>query len=193
MTRHRNNIVILRRDWPNQVKLPNGRRFLQDKTMLIKMHFLQIQRTYRRRPAQGRRARVRWRAKLTHQIRVKGLKSFAEKAYHFFKKVAKNSIVRELGKMAVKELPKVYNKDVSKIKIKRPKKLAGSDFANMLVDSGASYVPDKIILLEFFFSNQLFRFINFHKLINEKNVQYPFMIMNTDKDNKRGMHWWSFV
>ena len=36
-----------------------------------------------------------------------------------------------------------------------------------------------------FSSNQIFRFINFHKLINEKNVQYPFMIMNTNRDNKK--------
>ena len=39
-----------------------------------------------------------------------------------------------------------------------------------------------------FSSNQIFHFINFHKLINEKNVQYPFMIMNTDRDNKKSTH-----
>ena len=44
-----------------------------------------------------------------------------------------------------------------------------------------------------FSSNQIFRFINFHKLINEKNVQHPFMIMNTDSDNKKGTHWWRFL
>ena len=44
-----------------------------------------------------------------------------------------------------------------------------------------------------FSSNQIFRFINFHKLINEKNVQHPFMIMNTDRDNKKGTNWWSFL
>ena len=44
-----------------------------------------------------------------------------------------------------------------------------------------------------FSSNQIFRFINFHKLINEKNVQHPFMIMNTDRDNKKGTHWWKFL
>ena len=44
-----------------------------------------------------------------------------------------------------------------------------------------------------FSSNQIFRFINFHKLINEKNVQHPFMIMNTDRDNKKGTHWWRFL
>ena len=46
--------------------------------------------------------------------------------------------------MAAKELPKVYNKGVSKIKSKKLKKLAGSHFANMLVDCGASYIHDKL-------------------------------------------------
>ena len=44
-----------------------------------------------------------------------------------------------------------------------------------------------------FSSNQIFRFINFHKLINEKNVQYPFMIMNTDRDNKKSTYWWRLL
>lgn len=38
-------------------------------------------------------------------------------------------------------------------------------------------------------SNQLIQFINVHTLINEKNAQYPLMIMNTDRDNKKGTHW----
>lgn len=42
-----------------------------------------------------------------------------------------------------------------------------------------------------FSSNQIFQFIHFHRLINEKNVPYPFMIMNTGRDNKKGTHWWS--
>ena len=40
-----------------------------------------------------------------------------------------------------------------------------------------------------FSSNQVFRFINLHKLIHEKNVQYPFTIMNSN--NKKSTCWWS--
>ena len=44
--------------------------------------------------------------------------------------------------MAAKKVPKVYDKGVSKNK--RLKKLAGSNFANMLVDSRASYIHDQL-------------------------------------------------
>ena len=30
-------------------------------------------------------------------------------------------------------------------------------------------------------------------MINEKGARYPFIIMNTDCSNKKGMHWWSFL
>ena len=44
-----------------------------------------------------------------------------------------------------------------------------------------------------FSSNHIFRFINFHSMIKEKHVRYPFMIMNTDRSNKKGVHWWSLL
>ena len=79
----------------------------------------------------------------------------------------------------------------------------------MLVDSGESYIHDynnfwydryvkcnrwkfvnesedddlKNNFVGVLSSNQIFHFTNFHKLINEKNVWYPFMIMNTDRDS----------
>ena len=30
-------------------------------------------------------------------------------------------------------------------------------------------------------------------MMNEKGTQYPFIIMNTDRSNKKGMHWWRFL
>ena len=53
-------------------------------------------------------------------------------------------IVWELGKMAAKELPKVYSKGASKTKNRRLKNRGNSNFANILVDSGASYIHDKL-------------------------------------------------
>ena len=47
--------------------------------------------------------------------------------------------------------------------------------------------------VEVFSSNQIFQFIHFHRFINEKNVQYLFMIMNTGRVNKKGTHWWSLL
>ena len=42
-------------------------------------------------------------------------------------------------------------------------------------------------------SNNLTRYINFHDVINERNAKYPFAIFNTDRNNKAGLHWWSFL
>ena len=44
-----------------------------------------------------------------------------------------------------------------------------------------------------FSSDQTFKFFKYKHLIKEKKVPYPFMIMNTDKQNKEGEHWWSLL
>ena len=41
-------------------------------------------------------------------------------------------------------------------------------------------------------SNYVTRFISFHEMMIEKNC-YPFIIMNTDRSDKKGTHWWSFL
>ena len=41
-------------------------------------------------------------------------------------------------------------------------------------------------------SNYVTRFISFHEMMIEKN-RYPFIIMNTDRSDKKGSHWWSFL
>ena len=46
--------------------------------------------------------------------------------------------------MALKEIPNLYNKGASKIKNKNLRALANSNLANMLVDSGAPFVHDKL-------------------------------------------------
>ena len=37
------------------------------------------------------------------------------------------------------------------------------------------------------------RYINFYEIIKKRNGKYPFAIFNTDKHNKPGTHWWSFM
>ena len=51
----------------------------------------------------------------------------------------------------------------------------------------------KKIYMGVYSSNNLTRYINFHNVINERNAKYPFAIFNTDRNNKAGMHWWSFL
>ena len=42
-----------------------------------------------------------------------------------------------------------------------------------------------------FASDHINRFISFHNLIREKGATFPFLIVNTDRSDKSGMHWWS--
>ena len=42
-------------------------------------------------------------------------------------------------------------------------------------------------------SNFITKFITFHRMMNERSTRYPFIVMNTDRSNKKGMHWWSFL
>ena len=42
-------------------------------------------------------------------------------------------------------------------------------------------------------SNYINKFISFHEMVKEKNKKYPFIIMNTDRADKDGTHWWSFL
>ena len=37
------------------------------------------------------------------------------------------------------------------------------------------------------------RYINSYEIIKKRNENYPFAIFNTDKHNKPGTHWWSFM
>ena len=56
--------------------------------------------------------------------------------------------------------------------------------ANVTMKVKVKMMISKIILLEFFPQTKYFA-LKIYKLINEKNVQYPFMIMNTDRYNKK--------
>ena len=42
-------------------------------------------------------------------------------------------------------------------------------------------------------SDSITKYINFYEIINEKRAKYPFAIFNTDRENKPGMCWWSFL
>ena len=42
-------------------------------------------------------------------------------------------------------------------------------------------------------SNYINKFISFHEMVKEKTKKYPFIIMNTDRSDKPGTHWWSFL
>ena len=59
---------------------------------------------------------------------------FRNNILKFAKKIAKTPVVQELGKIALNELPNLYNEGNSKIKNKNIKKLLQSDLPNSLVE-----------------------------------------------------------
>ena len=42
-------------------------------------------------------------------------------------------------------------------------------------------------------SNYVIRFIRFHSMMAESGAHYPFIIINKDRSNKNGTHWWGFL
>ena len=41
--------------------------------------------------------------------------------------------------------------------------------------------------------NYVTRFITFHSMMTQTGAHYPFTIMNTDRSDKKGTQWWSFL
>ena len=42
-------------------------------------------------------------------------------------------------------------------------------------------------------SDSITTYIDFYTINKEKRAKYPFTILNTDRKNKPGTHWWSFL
>ena len=112
----RGRIIMMKRDTPKRVTLPNGRAFVARYERTTRNHLpanIHLRQPYRQRPApRGRRRR---------QIAVQQGHGRGSNILKFARKVAKTPIVRELGKMALNELPNLYNKGTSKIKNKKLK------------------------------------------------------------------------
>ena len=42
-------------------------------------------------------------------------------------------------------------------------------------------------------SDTINKYINFHKILKTNKSHYPFVILNTSRENKPGVHWWSII
>ena len=42
-------------------------------------------------------------------------------------------------------------------------------------------------------SNSMTKLVNFNKILKTNQSLYPFIIMNTSRKNKKGVHWWSIL
>ena len=69
--------------------------------------------------------------------------------------------------------------------------------SNKAIDDFFEKINDEDLKNNFFGvfpSNYINKFISYHSIIKERSkVKYPFIIMNTDRSDRVGTHWWSFL
>ena len=114
----RNRIIIVKRDVPKRVTLPNGRTLLARYKRTARAHLspnIHLERPYKQRAAsKGKRRRSR--AAVTQQ----GQRN--RDIFCFAKKIAKSKVARNIVKMTLEQLPGVVKKLSGKVKNKRLKK-----------------------------------------------------------------------
>ena len=126
-----NKIVIVKRDTPKLVTLPNGRTFYARYKRTKRTNLpanIRLERVYRQGAApRGRRRRQPRQAAAANQ-QGQGIGDIFRSA----KKIAKSKIVHNLGKKALEYLPDVYENLSGKIKNKKLKKIFDWDSTKML-------------------------------------------------------------
>ena len=124
--RRKKNYAMKKLDTPKRVTLPNGRtftaRYRRAKRSELPGH-IRMNRTYKDRPAVGRR-RVRRR-----QGQVQTGSGVLSKV----KKFVKHPLFKQAIKTGAKHLPSIYNKGTSKIKNQKLCKALQSDLAKDIV------------------------------------------------------------
>ena len=158
MVKYRNNIILVKRDTPKRVTLPNGRTFFT-KYKRVNRHYLPggttIARTYRGQPARGRRPtggrrpqNRRARAKLAAAVRGaawrRGRRHGRKGLTDVVKVVTNNPYAQEIGKKlltkGINSIPGLFKKGTNKIKNKHLRKITQSDIVADIVDEGTKRI-----------------------------------------------------
>ena len=138
----RNNIVMIKRENPKRVVLPNGRVFYAKYKRVDRDALppnIQIMRRYKQRAApKGKRRRRR------AGQRGRGFKSFLKKAANFGKKAFKNKTVRGITRQLIENAPDALDMLSTKVKNKKLKKLLNSDITKTGVDLATGFALDKL-------------------------------------------------
>ena len=138
----RNNIVMIKRENPKRVELPNGRVFYAKYKRVDRDALppnIRIMRRYKQRAApKGKRRRRR------AGQRGRGFKSFLKKAANFGKKAFKNKMVRGITRQLIENAPDALDMLSTKVKNKKLKKLLNSDITKTGVDLAAGFALDKL-------------------------------------------------
>ena len=141
MRQRRNRIIMVKRQTPKKVTLPNGRTFYAKYKRTTRAELpanIVLRRGYKQRAApRGRRRTVR-------QQRGRGFKSFFKKALNFGKKAAKNKTVRNIARTLLNEAPGAVEALSKKVNNKKIRSILDSDIAKTGVDLATGYALDKL-------------------------------------------------
>ena len=158
MVKFRNNIILVKRDIPKRVTLPNGRTFLAKYRKVTRQYLpggTTIARTYRGQPARGRsptgsrrpqnrKARVKPAAAVRgaawRRERRQGGKGFTD----VLRDVSNNPCAEEMGKKlltkGINSIRALFKKGTNKIKNKHLRKMAQSKIVADLLDEGTKRI-----------------------------------------------------
>ena len=142
MYNRRNNIVMIKRETPKRVTLPNGRTFYAKYKRVTRDALpanIQIRRRYRQRAAPRGRRRRR-----PAQQGGGGFKSFFKNRFNFAKKAYNNKTVRNIARTLISEAPGAIDHLSKKVKNKKLKKILDSDIAKTGVDLATGFALDKL-------------------------------------------------
>ena len=142
MRERRNRIIMVKRQNPKRVTLPNGRTFYAKYKRTTRAELpanVVLRRGYKQRAApRGRRRTVAGRQ------RGRGFKSFFKKAFNFGKKAAKNKTVRNIARTLLNEAPGAVEALSKKVNNKKLRSILESDIAKTGVDLATGYALDKL-------------------------------------------------
>ena len=153
----RDRIIMIKRETPKRVTLPNGRTFLARYRRATRNDLpanVTFPRVYKERAApkgKRRRRRVisyreRQREALRRRARTqrgRGIGSLFKKAYKLGKRALNSRIGRKIAKAAVSEIPDLLENVGGRVKNKKIKKLLTSDLAKTGVDYATGLALEK--------------------------------------------------
>ena len=163
--------MMMKRETPKRVTLPNGRNFVERYKHVTRAYLpanICIRWPYKQRVAPW--GRSRW------QIALQQGCGFSSNILKFAKKTAKTTVLWELDKMASNELSNLCNKGTNKIKNKKIERLLQFDLGNSLVDMGTEYGRQKLgwkiffIRLQTFFKKMLIFFFQLKNIFDLKDI-----------------------
>ena len=141
MKERRNRIIMVKRQTPKRVTLPNGWTFYAKYKRTTRAELpanAHLQRPYKQRAApRGRRRRRAGQ-------RGRGFKSAFKKVFNFAKKAAKNKSVRNMVRALLNEVPTALDGLTKKVKNKKLRSILENDITKTGIDLATGYALDKL-------------------------------------------------